>query len=384
MTNYFLLDAISIINFIGAIHGIILAIIIAKGKRGNRQANRILSILIFLFSLGMAGSAYFSSGFYQVFPHIIMIFPPFIFTYGPLLYLYIKALTGYGFRLSGKHFLHFIPFVLNTLYFIPFHLQSSTEKVAAVEEFLRHPSAVSYIVLMVRITHAFIYIFFCIRLVQAHAGKVKESFSTVEKVNISWIRHLLIVFIVIWLVVLVLYYFIPHSPAKEKLNFSLIYFLVSLSIFFIGYRGMSQPEIFSAIPGDSQYLIEAKGKKYEKTGLAPGDAKSLLDRLSRFMTLEKPYLEPELTLPQLAKALDIPLHHLSQVINDKLQQNFYKFINSYRVEEAKERLIHNEIGKEKLIKIAFDVGFNSLPTFNRVFKELTGQSPSEFRKRRTA
>lgn len=382
--DFFLLDAISIINFIGAFHGIILAIIIAKAKQGNRQANRILSILIFLFSLGMAGSAYFASGLYQVFPHIIMIFPPIIFTYGPLLYLYIKALTNDGFRLTAKHLLHFIPFAINTLYFIPFHLQGSTEKIAAVEEFLRHPTTVSYVVLVVRIIHAFIYIFFCIRLVQTHAGKVKESFSAVEKVNISWIRHLLVLFIVVWLVVLALYLFIPHSMEKEKLNFSIIYLLVSLSIFSIGYRGMSQPEIFSSVPNDAQYPGETKEKKYEKTGLGPEEAKSLLNRLLRFITSEKPYLEPELTLPQLAKALDIPLHHVSQVINEKLQQNFYKFINSYRVEEAKKRLSHYEIGKEKLIKIAFDVGFNSLSTFNRVFKELTGQSPSEFRKKQTA
>jgi AraC-like DNA-binding protein len=98
------------------------------------------------------------------------------------------------------------------------------------------------------------------------------------------------------------------------------------------------------------------------------------------MASENLFLDEEITLLKLAQRLEIPASHLSQVINEHLGRNYFEFINRYRVEEAKRRLARAESSQDKLITVALDCGFNSVATFNRVFKELTGRTPSAYRK----
>ncbi|MBW6492346.1 MAG: AraC family transcriptional regulator [Lentimicrobium sp.] len=97
------------------------------------------------------------------------------------------------------------------------------------------------------------------------------------------------------------------------------------------------------------------------------------------MNTEKPYLDADLTLPQLATRLQIPSHLLSRVINEKFGLNFFDFINQYRVDELKSKLNNPEFDNLSLLGIAFECGFNSKSAFNRVFKKITGLTPSEFK-----
>ena len=99
------------------------------------------------------------------------------------------------------------------------------------------------------------------------------------------------------------------------------------------------------------------------------------------MTEEKPYLDPELSLQKLAHRLGITKEDLSQIINERLDCNFKNFINEYRIREAKEKLLDPKENEFVLMKIAFDVGFNSKSVFNASFKKFTGMSPSQYRKK---
>jgi AraC-like DNA-binding protein len=157
-----------------------------------------------------------------------------------------------------------------------------------------------------------------------------------------------------------------------------VFFLVALNIFATGYRAMFQPRIFFGPGGEG-----GPGRRYQRSSLSVENAKLLKARLLAMMEQEQPFFDAKLTLPALAQALDVPLNHLSQVINEQLGRNFFDFINGYRVEAAKQRLSRPEAGHVKIITVAFDCGFNSLATFNRVFKNLAGQTPSDFRKNPT-
>ena len=98
------------------------------------------------------------------------------------------------------------------------------------------------------------------------------------------------------------------------------------------------------------------------------------------METQKPYLTPQLTIDDLSEKLSIPSWHLSRVINTSFQQNFFNFINNYRIEEAK-RLMREPTNKNMtILEILYEVGFNSKSTFNDVFKKQTGMTPSEFKK----
>jgi AraC-like DNA-binding protein len=366
----------TIINGIAAIHGVLLSFILWVKKR-NRKANHILALMVFLFSIGMVAQAYISHRFYRVFPFPAPFLAALPFTYGPLFYLYIRALTRRRFRFTKIDILHTLPSAAALLYYSSLFIKPAGERIVFLEEIYFQQSFPSYASMVISLLQTFIYVVLCIRLLRTHSRKIKESFSALEKINLSWIRHMVFMFILIWLIVVGLQSFLPDALLREKLDDAVTYFLISMVIFTVGYRGMSQPEIFAELPEEDP--ISEKGKKYEGTGLSSEKSTSLKKQLLRLMKEKRPYLDSELTLGRLAEIMDVPSHQLSQVINEKMEQNFFQFINGYRVEEARRRLGHVDTGKDKLVKIAFDSGFNSLPTFNRVFKDLTGQSPSQFR-----
>ncbi|MEZ4851347.1 MAG: helix-turn-helix domain-containing protein [Bacteroidia bacterium] len=83
-------------------------------------------------------------------------------------------------------------------------------------------------------------------------------------------------------------------------------------------------------------------------------------------------------MPQLAEMLDILPNHLSQLINEKEGRNFYQFVNHYRVEEFKRRVELPESKHLSLLGLAMECGFNSKSTFNSVFKQMVGVTPSGY------
>lgn len=125
----------------------------------------------------------------------------------------------------------------------------------------------------------------------------------------------------------------------------------------------------------------ADEEKYKSSTLSYHKSKTYLSQLLKIMAEEKPYLDPELSLQTLAKQMGITKEALSQVINEQLDRNFKNFINEYRIEEAKKRLLDPKENQFVLMKIALDVGFNSKSVFNASFKKFTGMSPSQYRKK---
>jgi AraC-like DNA-binding protein len=128
------------------------------------------------------------------------------------------------------------------------------------------------------------------------------------------------------------------------------------------------------------YDLPPPSKKYEKSTLTLERGDAYLKRLLDLMEKEKPYTDGGLTLNKLAKALAISPHHLSQMINEQLNQNFFDFINLYRIEEAKRMLVDPARKHYSVLAISEEVGFNSKSAFNAAFKKHTQMTPSDFRK----
>lgn len=127
--------------------------------------------------------------------------------------------------------------------------------------------------------------------------------------------------------------------------------------------------------------IQNKTSPYQNSSLTAEDLNRYKDRLLQLMKEEKPYLNMELTQAKLAAELNVPSHHLSEVLNSGFNQNFYDFVNGYRVLEAQKLMQDKAYQDAKILAIAFDSGFKSKTSFNRVFKNLTGSTPSEFRQK---
>jgi AraC-like DNA-binding protein len=121
-------------------------------------------------------------------------------------------------------------------------------------------------------------------------------------------------------------------------------------------------------------------EKYRASTLESWQSQHYLQKLLTLIEKEKPYLDPEITVEKLSKQLEISEKHLSQILNERLQLNFNNFINKYRVEEARVKILDPKEKDFVILKIAYDVGFNSKSAFNAAFKKFTKMSPSEYRK----
>jgi AraC-like DNA-binding protein len=161
----------------------------------------------------------------------------------------------------------------------------------------------------------------------------------------------------------------------------------SVLIYSIGYLSLRQPQIFARVVQKSEAEPALNSKiqteeriSYQKSGLTDVEAQNYLNNLLQIMEADKPYLNSDLTLQELAGKLSISTHNLSEIINTRLNRNFYDFINGYRVEEVKRRLADTESEKYSLLAIAFDSGFNSKSAFNTIFKKHTNTTPSQYRK----
>jgi AraC-like DNA-binding protein len=103
-----------------------------------------------------------------------------------------------------------------------------------------------------------------------------------------------------------------------------------------------------------------------------------MNKVEKHMNQSKPYLNRELTIYDLSDQLQIPRHILSEVINEHMGKNFYNLVNDYRVQEVKDRLESPDYKYLTILAIAYDSGFNAKSSFNTIFKEKTGSTPSEY------
>ncbi|MBN1154366.1 AraC family transcriptional regulator [candidate division KSB1 bacterium] len=119
--------------------------------------------------------------------------------------------------------------------------------------------------------------------------------------------------------------------------------------------------------------------KYQKSGLTNERAQEYKKILLEFMDKEKPYRDNGLTLNQLGAMVNISPHNLSEIFNTQFHQNFFDFINSYRLEDVKQALIDGSKQHLTILALAFDAGFNSKTSFNTIFKKYVHMTPSEYR-----
>jgi ligand-binding sensor domain-containing protein/AraC-like DNA-binding protein len=168
--------------------------------------------------------------------------------------------------------------------------------------------------------------------------------------------------------------FTIRRPFIETPWFYLMLFISGLAaaafILFYSRRRAKERALFPSWENDDKYKTFSLSKKESRLGLR---------KLLEIMEKEKPFLSPDITLPELGKRIDMSKEELSQVINRELHLNFNAFINRYRIEEAKRKLRDPKENQFVVLKIAYEVGFNSKSSFNAVFKRMTGMSPSEYR-----
>jgi AraC-like DNA-binding protein len=366
------------ILYIGMTQSFFAGLMIAT-KRNPQPADRILTAWLFLIAIEMV----FALVNETVIPLYEFVFIP--FTYGPLLYLYVKFLTVEDIKFRWTYWLHFLPFIAVFTSAIVFH----GRPVIKLDNFFSNDPYLSFRLIYglsfyISITTYSIITFVLIR---RHEKNVKDLFSyTTSRITLSWLKMISISFYVTYVLVFIVGVYVifkkelPYDPTLVS------YFGLTFFAFAFSFYGIKQPGIFNELYAErrassKKVVIKDSGTKYERSGLKEADAEKYLTRLLRCMETKKPYLNVDLTIQDVAESLNISRHYLTQVINERLNRNFYQFINEYRVEEVKRLLEDENYKKYTLTAIAFEAGFNSKSSFNSAFKEIVGMTPSEYRER---
>lgn len=208
-----------------------------------------------------------------------------------------------------------------------------------------------------------------------HRKNIQSLFSNIEAIDLSWMYRFLLGFIFIKSMTLLISIF-------EGINEFIV--IADLADFFVlvylGYYAIKQREIFPRPFGqfnqsEERALIE---KSRKSANLQEIEAKKAY--ILELIEKEKLYLNPDLSLPDLSKHLSMKTHDLSYFLNQYFDQNFYNFINRFRIEESKRILLDPDKQYLSILGVALESGFNSKTAFNTNFKKQTNLSPSAFKK----
>ncbi|MES2604567.1 MAG: helix-turn-helix domain-containing protein, partial [Pseudomonadota bacterium] len=194
-----------------------------------------------------------------------------------------------------------------------------------------------------------VYILLCQPLMQVYRQRLAENYSAISVVNLRWLQLCCIGFVGVILSERLLPALgITASNLSQTTGIALYLFIIVLM-----YYALGQSRLVFASVGQ---VAPAVGK-YNRSGLRDDSAQYYVDKLTTLMATERCYLESELSLQALAERLKLSPHHLSQILNDKLQKNFYDYINEQRVEHAKQLLVATP--PKAITDIAFESGYNN-------------------------
>jgi len=303
--------------------------------------------------------------------------------FGPLLYLYTQSILIENFRFSGRKWLHLLPFIIACIALEVFWLKQPVDLQTKILEAIlarKIPDSV-YLSSSIIFIQFLIYIIASIRLIRKYKKKVAEKFSDYKRTNLAWL-YSTIVFFTVLMSISMLNGWLGLTPFAQYyyIAFTIIIFAMLIFVIRVVLGTMRNPDFFGMEEERPSAEFQLPTAKYAGSGLVDSEKQRILQEILQHMENKKPWLEPELTVDQLATALNIRPKILSQVINETLHQNFFDFINRYRIEEAK-RLLNNPPDKKiTVLEVLYQVGFNSKSSFNTLFKRHTGLTPSEFKK----
>ncbi|MEE4258278.1 MAG: helix-turn-helix domain-containing protein [Bacteroidales bacterium] len=385
------------ILYLGAIQGFLLSIFLFSIKM-NIISNRLLGFLTLIWGIIIAAFALQAEGMYVQFPHLLKVFDQLLFFIFPLLYLQVKYLISNYKQFSPKDLFHFMPWLIIVLLNSDFYLSSGEEKFLLLDNLNLYHKILDMVSSEIIAIQGVIYSIIALRLLSKYEQKIKNYLSNIDKIilRIQYLGISLSLFAwIIGIVGIHLEFF--NIDIKVDL-FIFVYLTLVLIIYVISYSAIKSPEIYKldkkqlhfGLSSIQQKQVLGRNKPIskdaiseiqdEKTieGLEDPIIEEINTKLLHYFEEEKPYLNPELSLQDLADDLDVKRHQLSNTINQKHQKNFYEFVNQYRVEDVKIRMTDPQNKHLKLISLAYDAGFNSKASFNRIFKQFTNMTPSQF------
>ncbi len=367
------------------IAGISIALFISAlllSKSDKSKPDYILLIWMIILAVHLAYFHLFFNGELYKYPILLGFQFPLPLLHGVFLYYYVSSVTHQLPKRNFSLILHLIPTLAAYIYLIPFMLLPAAEKVAVFKSGGQGYEAFQLILLTATSISGIVYFIWSLILLKKHKERIQSEFSTLEKINLNWLRFLTYGLGLVWLLVIF------------TQNDGIIFIGVSIFVILIGFFGLQQKEIFGRenkpveldLPVLEKNEVEVlptevlNKEKYAKSGLTEDAAVRHYAQLMSLMKDKELYKNADLSLSQLALELGIHSNYLSQIINEKEGKSFYDFVNYFRIEEFKHLIAQESNQQYTLMTVAFDCGFNSKSSFNRHFKKNMNMTPTEYLK----
>ncbi len=303
----------------------------------------------------------------------------------PLIYFYVKSITQSNFKFKKNHWWHFTPAILIIIYRLGIftydalqpgfnETQNGYLKIHFDEAFFQPTMS------FIEFPFVLLYLAFTLQLFYNYRKKINQYFSNTYKLELNWILSFLLLFTIGFLydtLQTIIGSFVTDLNYNQRwwLNF-----YMALVTLYVGIRGYFTDTTklkrldFSFSP--NLVTIPDAEETYDVKSVSEND----LEKIKNLMEIEKAYLNPELNLSDLAKQSNMTRAELSEIINSGFGKNFNDFVNAYRVEAFQDLLKKGKHEQLSLLGVAYECGFNSKATFNRVFKKLTSYSPTQYLK----
>jgi len=357
------------------------AIIFILFKKRNRTLSQRLLIVFFSFLFLFLLNSYAEVHEIPILYVITFLFNDCIeFVIGPSIFFYVKSVFE-GQRFKKINYLHYIPLLLYLVFVsVPILISFLQEKfIFSYLSFLNDNVDFAFLLMSV---YLMVYALSALIIFLKYRSISAENLSDTNITDLGWIKIMLIGVIAIMTITIfvdIIDIFIVNLP--DELDYITL-FLVVFFVFYLGYYGIRQSQIL--IPDfllDNLKIDNEVGESVNYlSSMSNLEIESVKNRLEEILLNEKPYLNEDFTLTKFADLVSISNKKLSTILNQHMNTSFYDLINSYRVESVKEKINSRAYDNYTLLGVAYESGFKSKTSFNRIFKKETGLSPSEYKK----
>jgi len=302
--------------------------------------------------------------------------------FGPLTLIYILLTTNTIKRLSPVHLLNLLPLLagligIRDLYFGGVYYHSFAE-------YFNNSVGFTKQMLFVWDNASPVYLLFAFAILTRHKKRVRNFYTNIAQKDLQWLFWLVSGFLIYLLfsyTLLLMYLLFDVTTAFSSLH--LLPAMLTAYVFILGYFGYKQEGVFynhtkAEIDSIVASVSENELDKYAKTGLDEAERAEIIQSLTSIMETEKPYIECDLNLADLAKKLNTTTHKLSRVINESFDQNFYDFVNFHRINEVVDLMKKPENKNYTIMSLAYDCGFSSKSAFYNAFRKNKGTTPGNF------
>lgn len=277
------------------------------------------------------------------------------FFYGPVIFQFIKSMIFKSSEIISLGWYHYVPGLVSAVLTFPFLIGYPYFNYYVYSGIITIPV----------ILHFGWYVFQSSKTLNEYQLLLKESHSDLKAYNLNWLRSLLSIFLGL-LSILIAEALL--SDQNEELAGFIVFAGVLFMLGYLYYKAINQ-SIFLVI----------KKPKYDQNTLNKLEKELIFKRIELLMKEEEPWLNPELTISQLADLINVSPRNVSMIINEMASSNFYEYVNKYRIERAKNLLKKSFQMGSRIGEIMYDSGFNTKSSFNTEFKKHTGINPSAFR-----